>query len=443
MPDMGSHALSLHHINHIAVDTEQMIVTVGAGATVREVLEELSRYGLTLENFSSIQEQQMAGWTQVAAHGTGCSLPTVEEQIVSMKVCTPTEGYLTLSEYSLPSLFRIAKVGLGSVGVVTELKLKCIPKMLLAERTVVLNRGMVFDGHYDRLRKERHVRYMWIPYNDAVVCVTSSITSPDSSQSTSSKNSNNIKSSTATDQLVSFILSRCDVNMSEPYLLTQGVAQLRDIALGADPLNSVHVKAVNTAEADYWRRAAGVRVDDSASILGFDCGGEQWVLEMCFPIGSLQEESGKDIAFVQELLSTVEERGIPAPGPIEQRWTARSTAPMSPAYSENPDDKFCWVGIIMYLPANQSTNQRENITKEFMAYCDALKPLMNKYNAQVHWAKIELPRSGDRQENELATLQSTIRRKYPVDEFNAARKALDPRGILSNNFIESLFNDKN
>lgn len=49
---------------------------VGAGTTVAKVLKELEKHSLTLENFSSIQEQQIGGWTQVAAHGTGSSLST-------------------------------------------------------------------------------------------------------------------------------------------------------------------------------------------------------------------------------------------------------------------------------------------------------------------------------------------------------------------------------
>ena len=40
---------------------------VGAGATVSAVLKELKKHGLTLQNFSSIQEQQIGGWTQVLA----------------------------------------------------------------------------------------------------------------------------------------------------------------------------------------------------------------------------------------------------------------------------------------------------------------------------------------------------------------------------------------
>lgn len=84
MPNNGTNGISLRNLNAIRVNTTQGTVTVGAGATVADLLKVLSSHGLTLENFSSIQEQQLGGWTQVAAHGTGISLATVEEQVGGM-----------------------------------------------------------------------------------------------------------------------------------------------------------------------------------------------------------------------------------------------------------------------------------------------------------------------------------------------------------------------
>lgn len=42
------------------------------------------------------------------------------------------------------------------------------------------------------------------------------------------------------------------------------------------------------AEAAYWRKSEGYRVGWSDELLGFDCGGQQWVLETCFPTGPLR-----------------------------------------------------------------------------------------------------------------------------------------------------------
>ena len=54
-----------------------------------------------------------------------------------------------------------------------------------------------------------------------------------------------------------------------------GFGQLRDELLKVAPLDLEHVKRVNRAEAEFWKRNAGTRCDWSDQILGFDCGGQQ------------------------------------------------------------------------------------------------------------------------------------------------------------------------
>jgi hypothetical protein len=48
----------------------------------------------------------------------------------------------------------------------------------------------------------------------------------------------------------------------------------RDALLALDPLSKPHVVAVNKAEAQFWQRSHGVKVDWADRILGFECGGE-------------------------------------------------------------------------------------------------------------------------------------------------------------------------
>lgn len=331
--------LSLAAIDYVEVDKERLLVTVGAGAKVSTVLSELKKHGLTLQNFSSIQEQQIGGWTQVAAHGTGVTLPTVEEMIVTMKLATPTEGLITLSDTANPRLFSMAKVGLGALGVVTELTMKCIPCMELLEVTKVCSRDGDFlnvSAHVERLRGFRHVRYMWIPYTDTVVTVVSNPCSI--ANTTSSTDSVSYATPSppqlalpseevqplATKPLSDLLLSlRPTLDPLHTSLLS--FSQLRDQLLDIAPLDLSHIKKVNKAEALFWRASEGVRQGDSTDILGFDCGGEQLVMEFCFPVGTLHQGSGnvgvtdgKDLLFVQKLLTLVEKSGIPAASPVEQ-----------------------------------------------------------------------------------------------------------------------------
>ena len=65
----------------------------------------------------------------------------------------------------------------GSLGVVTEMTLQCIPQMNLIEHSTTCDRNkMDIKGHVERLRTYRHVRYMWVPYTNTVVTVVSNPT---------------------------------------------------------------------------------------------------------------------------------------------------------------------------------------------------------------------------------------------------------------------------
>lgn len=65
--------------------------------------------------------------------------------------------------------------------------------------------------------------------------------------------------------------------------------------------------------------------------------------ETCFPAGTLSKPSMKDLEFIEELKQLIEKEEIPAPAPIEQRWTASSKSVMSPASSSSEEDIFSWV----------------------------------------------------------------------------------------------------
>ncbi len=56
-------------------------------------------------------------------------------------------------------------------GILTEVTIQCVPRHKLLERTAVLSREEVRSRHNRLLRRYKHLRYMWIPYEDAVVVV--------------------------------------------------------------------------------------------------------------------------------------------------------------------------------------------------------------------------------------------------------------------------------
>jgi L-galactono-1,4-lactone dehydrogenase len=153
---------------------------------------------------------------------------------------------------------------------------------------------------------------------------------------------------------------------------------------------------------------------------------QQWVWEVCFPTGKYEKNNGNDMIFMQTLLQRIEDYGIPAHSPIEQRWTAASSSLMSPAHGKD-DEIFSWVGIIMYLPSDDEFQRRE-ITERFTGeYCSLLKDVGLPIKAASHWAKLERPHTAWQALDTHLFLKS----KYPLAQFNDLRWQWDPDNILT------------
>lgn len=138
------------------IDKTAGTITVQAGARVSQILEALKKEGLTLENFSSITEQQIAGWTQVSAHGTGARIPPVDEMVTEMKVVSPEQGAMRLSKGD--ALFPWLRVALGSLAVVEEMTLKVRKSYRLHEKTFCCSYKELEREHKKLLQTHRHVR---------------------------------------------------------------------------------------------------------------------------------------------------------------------------------------------------------------------------------------------------------------------------------------------
>ncbi|KAJ9181024.1 hypothetical protein P3X46_009200 [Hevea brasiliensis] len=427
----------------LEVDKEKKRVRVQAGIRVQQLVDGIKEYGITLQNFASIREQQIGGIVQVGAHGTGARLPPIDEQVISMKLVTPSKGTIEISKEKDPELFYLARVGLGGLGVVAEVTLQCVDRQELVEHTFISNMKEIKKNHKKLLSENKHVKYLYIPYTDSVVVVTCNPVSK-------WRGPPKFKPKYSKDEAIQHVRDlykeslkkyRTGVNAAKSVDDDEtdenelSFTELRDKLLALDPLNKDHVIKVNHAEAEFWRKSEGYRVGWSDEILGFDCGGQQWVSETCFPAGTFSKPSMKDLEYIEELKQLIENEEIPAPAPIEQRWTSRSESSMSPASSSSKDDIFSWVGIIMYLPT-MDARQRKEITEEFFHYRHLSQTLLwDKYSAFEHWAKIEVPKDTE----DLTALQARLRRRFPVDAYNKARKELDPNRILSNNKLEKLF----
>lgn len=275
---------------------------------------------------------------------------------------------------------------------------------------------------------------MWIPHTDDVIVVTCN---PARDDDVPQPPAASMKERLA--PVCELLLSHPLCKLSKEHVAELQFTSLRDELLALAPLDVDWVKKVNAAEAAFWRMSQGTRIDWSDRILQFDCGGQQWVNEAVIPVPKGVEGS-PDVEYVQSLLDLIEREEVAAPAPIEQRWCAPSSSPLSPA-GGRPDQKaaefYSWVGIVMYLPdASEDDQKRAEITKAFRDFkilCE--EKLWPAASIVEHWAKIEMPET----DKERALLQQRTARKYPVDAFKAICSIFDPHGILRNELTDTIF----
>jgi len=413
----------------LEIDSEKKTIRVEAGIPVREVVEALRPFNLTLPNLASIAEQQMGGFTQIGAHGTGKRIAPVDEYVTKLKIVTPGRGTIELTKENDGRLFNLACVALGCLGVVVEITMECIPAHKLIEHTFLLTREEVALNKTKLLEEHKHTRFMWIPYTDAVIVVTNDEFDP-----ATQDEPRELHSSGNTEEknkpLIDLLKALCEENGIDFVLddvRGMGFGDLRDTLLAFAPLDVTHVKRCNKAEAEFWKKNEGYQIRPSDELLQFDCGGQQWVFEVCFSTGTQDKNNNNDMEFMEELLRKIEENNIPAHSPIEQRWSCGSSSPMSPAAGSS-ESLYTWVGIINYLPSDDP-DQRRAITELFKTdYTDLVRHIGRPLKAVSHWAKLEEPTSVWK----AVELKSLYLERFPLTEFNVARGMYDPENILAN-----------
>ena len=142
-----------------------------------------------------------------------------------------------------------------------------------------------------------------------------------------------------------------------------------------------------------------------------------------------------DLTHAIELLELAEREQWPLPAPFEQRWSAPSSALLSPAGLRRlaPNQScFTWLGIVVYLPPRERAESRRAVTAAFERMCESwAETLLPKYAAATHWAKLETPRS----DSEQLALRRTLSQLYPLDEVAKVRQQCDASGTLSTNSV--------
>jgi FAD-linked oxidoreductase len=131
VPTRGT-LLSLDNLSGLRhVDTATGTATLGAGTRIAVAARLLDDAGCALVNQPDIDVQSLAGAMATATHGTGAQLQAMHAELVALKLMTPGGELIDCSPTQRPEVFSAAQVSLGSLGVLTEMTLRVVPRHFL------------------------------------------------------------------------------------------------------------------------------------------------------------------------------------------------------------------------------------------------------------------------------------------------------------------------
>ena len=151
----------------LEVDPEGLRVTVEAGIRLNRLNEELAARGLALPILGSVTEQSLAGVMSTGTHGSSLVHGNIPSHALALRLITGRSEILELDADH--PLLPAARVGLGALGIITQVTLRVDRAFSLCETSEVIE----FDEAVERLdelaRSAEYVKLWWLPHTRGVI----------------------------------------------------------------------------------------------------------------------------------------------------------------------------------------------------------------------------------------------------------------------------------
>jgi len=356
-------------VNH---DSQSLQATLWAGSRLGDVGAPLEAAGQALVNMPDIDEQTLAGCLATATHGTGAGIGCMSTFIEGLQLVDASGQLVDCDRQHNSELFEAARVSLGALGIVTQVRLQNMAPYRLRRETVWREFDEILEIADSEADKHRNFEFYYIPFSGMGFTDTHDITS---------------EAVSSTEKLDGNEGAR-DLQLARYWL--EWSPRLRELVLGS------YMKTLSdevTVE-NSWKNYASERN------VRFN--------EMEY---HLPREHG--LAALREVRTALETHHPEVFFPIEVRYVQADDIWLSPFYQRD----CCSIAVHRFFE------------EDFTPYFKTIEPIFRKYHGRPHWGKLNtLQREGFRQ-------------LYPRwDNFEAVRRAMDPRGRFLNPYLAGLFN---
>lgn len=361
-----------HYEKVLAWDPDALELTMMAGLTLTKVNRSLAVRGAALTNLGDIAYQTVSGAISTATHGTGRRFGNLSSQVVGLRLVTGDGTVLECSADHEPEVFAAARAGIGALGAISAVTLRCVPAFRLhaVEEPRRIDEVMAdWDGFVD---SADHSELFWVPGTGWAITKRNQRTDePPRPLPLVDK----VKAKYLADNLAFDLANR--VGRARPALLRR--------ALRAIP---------SAGRLEY--------TDDSYKVFA----SPRWVrfleMEYAIPLAAVPEALER----VRRLVAAL---GHPVGFPVEVRSVAADDVDLSPAFGRETG----YVAVHVYPGTPHH------------AYFAGVEAIMDDYEGRPHWGKLHFQRA--------ATLAPRYPR---WEHFQDVRRRVDPAGTFANAYTD-------
>lgn len=362
----------------LRIDRHRRRATVQSGIGLRELNRSLARAGLALPNLGDIDAQTVAGAISTGTHGTGVGFHTIASAVVGLRLVTGDGSIVVADHDENPELLEVARVGLGALGLISEITLQCVPAFALEAVDEPRDVDDVI-AHFDEwVDGADHAEFFWFPHTDRVVTKTSTR-----------------------------VPIRSDTRPRWQRIVEEEV--IENTVLGAMTTLGTLRPPLIPPMARFLANRLRPRAYTAPSHLAFVTPRRVRFKEMEYnlPRSALVEAFGRVRAVIDDLAR-------PVSFPIEVRVLGADDIPLSPAFGR--DSGY----IAVHVPAREPHEQ----------YFDAVEDVMSDYGGRPHWGKLH------------SQTAASLRFRYPRwSAFAAARDLVDPDRRFTNPELSRVLGD--
>ena len=362
----------------VQVDAAAKRITVPAGLPLSELNRILAGHGLALPNLGDIDCQTISGAISTGTHGTGATLGCLSTFVEALTLVSGKGELIHADATTNPDVFAAARVGVGALGVLTDVTLRCVDAFLLRAEERPAKIADVFAGFDEFAAANDHFEAYWFPYTDRA----------------QTKCNNRVA---ANDRPLNRFRGWLDDSF------------LSNTVFGGACRLGRAIPATARTIAQVEARALSARVYTAPSYEVFCTPRRVRFTEMEYglPRAALPE------AFAQ-LRKIIDGLPFPVLFPVEIRVSAADDIWLSHGYGRDS----AYIAIHQY------------VGMPYEPYFQAFETVARDLGGRPHWGKLHWRTAGD------------LRPAYPhFDDFLAVRDRLDPDRVFAGPYTQQIFGD--